>query len=96
VCDETWIGGLVVFVVATAITQAQVAVDGSADHIGIAVILPIVLPPADLAEFLDFGHGQCFVTATLAARSSRTSHGPIMLWFCTAQVPRWLQAALPR
>jgi hypothetical protein len=36
-------------VIATAITQAQVAIHRSANHVGIAIILPIILPPADLA-----------------------------------------------
>jgi hypothetical protein len=43
------IGSLIVLVVASSVTEGEVAIDGSADYIGVAVILPIVLPPANLA-----------------------------------------------
>ena len=43
------IGSMVVLEVAPSVTEREVAVDGSADYIGVAVILPIVLPPANLA-----------------------------------------------
>ena len=43
------IGSLIVLVIAASLAEAEVAVDGSADHVCIAVILPIILPPADLA-----------------------------------------------
>jgi hypothetical protein len=43
------IGSLVVLVITTSITQAKVAVHRSTNHVGIAVILPTILPPADLA-----------------------------------------------
>jgi hypothetical protein len=51
------IGSLIMLVVAPSFTQAEVAVDGSADHVCVAVILPIILPPADLAELLGLRHG---------------------------------------
>jgi len=43
------IGSPIVLVVASSVAEGEVAIDGSADDIGVAVILPIVLPPADLA-----------------------------------------------
>jgi hypothetical protein len=35
-------------VIAPSFVEAEVAVDCSADHVRIAVILPVILPPADL------------------------------------------------
>ncbi len=49
VCNKPRIGSLVVFVVATSVAQAEIAVDCSANHICIPVILPVILPPAHLA-----------------------------------------------
>jgi hypothetical protein len=46
---KPWIRNLMVFVISPPVTQAKVAVDRSADHVGIAIVLPIILPPADLA-----------------------------------------------
>jgi hypothetical protein len=43
------IGSLVVFIVAAPLTEREVAIHGSAHHVCVAVILPIVLPPTDLA-----------------------------------------------
>jgi hypothetical protein len=47
--NEPRIGSLIVLVVASSVAEGEVAIDGSADYIGVAVILPIVLPPANLA-----------------------------------------------
>ena len=47
--DIAWIGRLQVLVIAPSLAQREVAVDGSADYVGVAVILTVVLPPADLA-----------------------------------------------
>ena len=65
--DIAWIGRLQVLVVAPSLAQREVAVDGSADHVGVAVILTVVLPPADLAELLGFGHGQSLIAAAQTA-----------------------------
>jgi hypothetical protein len=43
------IGSLIVLVVASSVAEREVAIDGTADDIGVAVVLPIVLPPANLA-----------------------------------------------
>jgi hypothetical protein len=47
--DKPRIGGAIVLVVASPVAEGEVAVDGSPDYIGVAVILPVVLPPANLA-----------------------------------------------
>jgi hypothetical protein len=47
--NKPWIGSLVVFVIAASLAEAETAVDGSANHICIPVILPVILPPANLA-----------------------------------------------
>jgi hypothetical protein len=47
--DITWIGRVQMLVVEPSFAQREVAVDGSADYVGVAVVLAIVLPPADLA-----------------------------------------------
>ncbi len=49
VCNKPWIGSLVVLVVAASVAEAEIAVYGSADHVCIPVILPVILPPAHLA-----------------------------------------------
>jgi hypothetical protein len=36
-------------VIAASLAQAEIAVDGSADYVCIPIILPVILPPADLA-----------------------------------------------
>jgi hypothetical protein len=41
---------LIVLVVASSVAEGEVAVDGSADYVGVPVILPVVLPPANLAQ----------------------------------------------
>jgi len=38
-----------VLVISPSVTQAEVAVHRFAHHVGIAIILPIILPPTDLA-----------------------------------------------
>jgi hypothetical protein len=43
------IGSLVVLVIASSVAEGEVAIDGAADYIGVAVILSVVLPPANLA-----------------------------------------------
>ena len=47
--NKPWIGSLVVLVIAASLAEAEIAVNGSADHVCIPVILPVILPPADLA-----------------------------------------------
>jgi hypothetical protein len=49
VSNKPRIGSLVVFIVAASLTEREVAIHGSAHYVGVAVILPIVLPPTDLA-----------------------------------------------
>jgi hypothetical protein len=39
----------IVLVIASSVAEGEVAIDGSPDYIGVAVVLPIVLPPANLA-----------------------------------------------
>src|ERR1700733_843775 len=65
------IGSLVVLVIESSVAEGEVAIDGSADYIGVAVILPIVLPPANLAKLEGFRHSQCSVPATEAAGGMR-------------------------
>jgi hypothetical protein len=47
--NEPRIGSMVVLKIAPSVAQREVPIDGSADHIGVTVILPVVLPPANLA-----------------------------------------------
>ncbi len=47
--DITRIGRVQVLVIAPSLVQREVAIDGSADYVCVAVILAVVLPPADLA-----------------------------------------------
>jgi hypothetical protein len=54
--NEPGIGSLVVLVIAASLAEAEVAVDCSADHICIPIILPVILPPANLAQLQDLGH----------------------------------------
>ncbi len=44
------IGSLKMLVIPAAVAQAEVAVHGSPHNVCIAVVLPIILPPADLAQ----------------------------------------------
>jgi hypothetical protein len=43
------IGSLVELVIAASLAEAEIAVDCSANHIGISIILAVILPPANLA-----------------------------------------------
>jgi hypothetical protein len=81
--NKPWIGSPVVFVIATSFAEAQVAVDCSADHVCIAVVLPIILPPADLAKFQRFRHGQGSIPAAKTAGRNRRSHGTSMRWIAS-------------
>jgi hypothetical protein len=80
--NEPWIGSLVVLEIASSVVQREVAVHGSTDDIGVAVILPIILPPANLAELQGLGQRQRLVPTAEAAGRSRSSHATSML--CTA------------
>ena len=73
------IGSLVVLEIASSVVQREVAVYGSADDICVAVILTIILPPADLAEFQGLGQRQRLIPAAEAAGRSRSSHAKSML-----------------
>ncbi len=55
--NKPWIGSLVVLVITSSITEREVAIHCSADHVGVAVILPIILPPANLAQLQGLRHG---------------------------------------
>lgn len=68
------IGSLVVLVIPSSVAEGEIAIDGSADYVRVTVILPIVLPPANLAQLEGFRHGQGSVAATEAAGSTRCSH----------------------
>jgi hypothetical protein len=54
---KPWIGSLVVLVIAASLAEAEIAVDCSANHICIPIVLPVILPPADLAELLGLRYG---------------------------------------
>jgi len=56
-CNKPRIGSLVVLVIAASFAEAEIAVDCSANHICIPVILPVILPPADLAQLQGLRHG---------------------------------------
>jgi hypothetical protein len=71
---KPWIRRPMVLVISPPFTEAKVAVDRSADYIGITIVLPIILPPADLAQFLSFGNRQGLKPATHAAGRCRNSH----------------------
>jgi hypothetical protein len=47
--NKSRIGSVVMLVIASSVAQGEVAIDGAADYVGVTVILPIVLPPANLA-----------------------------------------------
>lgn len=47
--DKPWIGSLVMLVIAASLAEAEIAVDSSANYIGIPVVLAVILPPANLA-----------------------------------------------
>ncbi len=47
--NKPWIGSLVMLVIAASVAEAEIAVDCSADHVRVSVILPVILPPAHLA-----------------------------------------------
>jgi hypothetical protein len=81
--NKPWIGSPVVFVIATSFAEAQVAIDCSADHICIAVVLPIILPPADLAKLQRLRHGQGSIPAAKTAGRNRRSHGISMRWIAS-------------
>lgn len=72
--NEPWIGSLVVLEIASSVTQREVAVHGPANDICVAVILTIILPPANLAELQGLGQRQRLVPAAEAAGRSRSSH----------------------
>ncbi len=55
--DKPGIGSLVVLVIAASLAEAEVAVDCSADHVCIPIILPVILPPANLAQLQGLRHG---------------------------------------
>jgi hypothetical protein len=67
-------GGLILCEVAPAFAQAQVAIHGSADHVGVAIILPIVLPPAHLAQLKGIRQGKRFVATAKTADGDGCSH----------------------
>jgi len=77
--NEPRIGSLVVLEIAAPVAQREIAVHGSANDICVAVILAIVLPPADLAELQGLGQRQRLVPAAEAAGCSRSSHATSML-----------------
>ena len=54
---KPWIGSLVVLVIAASLAEAEIAVDCSANYICIPIVLPVILPPADLAELLGLRYG---------------------------------------
>jgi hypothetical protein len=66
---------MVVLVIAASLAEAEIAIDCSADHVCIPIILPVILPPADLAQLQRFRHGQRFISTAQAAGRSRSSHG---------------------
>jgi hypothetical protein len=43
------IGSLVVLVIAASLAEAEAAVDRSPDLVRVPVVLPVILPPTDLA-----------------------------------------------
>jgi hypothetical protein len=49
VSNKTGVGSLVVPVIAASLAEAEAAIDRSANFVRVAVVLPVILPPADLA-----------------------------------------------
>jgi hypothetical protein len=41
-------------VITASLAEAETAIDGSPNHVCVAVILPVILPPADLAQLQGF------------------------------------------
>jgi hypothetical protein len=81
--NEPWIGSPVVFVIAASFAEAQVAIDRSANHVRVAVILSIILPPANLAKLQRLRHSQGSIPAAKAAGRSRSSHPVSMRWMAS-------------
>jgi hypothetical protein len=72
--NESRIGSLVVLIIAPPFAETQVAIDCSSNDVSVAVILPVILPPADLAQFLRLRHGERFITTAKAPGRNRRSH----------------------
>jgi hypothetical protein len=47
--DKPRIGGMEAFKIAASLAEAKVAIDCSADLVSVAIILTVILPPANLA-----------------------------------------------
>jgi hypothetical protein len=54
--NEPGICSLVVLVVAASLAEAEVAVDCSTDYVCIPIVLPVILPPANLAQLQGLRH----------------------------------------
>ena len=78
--DEPRVSSMVVLVVAPALTQTQAAVDRSANLVGIQIILPIVLPPAHLAQLQRIGRRKCPISTTEATGRGCCAHAISMRW----------------
>jgi hypothetical protein len=78
--DEPRISSMVVLVIAAALTQTEVAINCSANLVGIPIILPIVLPPAHLAQLQRLGQGERPISTTEATGRGCCSHAFSMRW----------------
>jgi hypothetical protein len=83
VSNETRIGSLVMLVIAPPVAETQVAVYRSSHDVRVAVILAVILPPADLAQFQGFRRRQCFISTAEAPGCDRSSHPLSMRRFKT-------------
>lgn len=72
--NKIGMGGMVVLEITASFAERKISVDGSANYVGIVVILPIVLPPTDLAQFVRIGPGKGSVTTAKASSRNRCLH----------------------
>ncbi len=68
---EAWMRGAEKLEVTAGAGEAEFTVDGSAHQIGVAIVLSIVLPPADGAEAERVGDIESFETAAETAHTRK-------------------------
>lgn len=71
---EAWMGGTEKLEVIAGTGEAEFTVDRSAHQIGVAIVLSVVLPPADGAEAERVGDVESFETAAEATHTRKWIH----------------------
>ena len=78
--NEIGMGSMAVLEITASLGERKISVDRSANYVGIVVILPVVLPPTHLAQFVGAGTGKGSVTAAKASSRNRCLHPLSMRW----------------